>query len=180
MRRVLIATGVLSIGLTACAAHPSAGPAAPSQVTTNTPSINAQPTTAPAQPKTLEAATAADQEVADRYSSGDYAGAWEMKTKDFQNHISKADYVKFNETCTRTKALYGTPIKVIGVRLEGSDTAIVRWEALGILQQSYSVVYEDGQWKDAPTDWWVNNYGKPIDQVIADAKAAGSCGQSGG
>lgn len=77
-------------------------------------------------------------------------------------------------------SLFACELDVPAVRLEGSDTATVRWEALGILQQSYPVVYEDGQWKDAPTDWWVNNYGKPIDQVTADAKAAGSCGLSGG
>lgn len=39
------------------------------------------------------------------------------------------------------------------------------------------MVYEDGKWAEIPTDFWVNNFGKPIDQVIADAKAKGTCGQ---
>jgi hypothetical protein len=184
MHRLVVAVGILSMGLTACLARPSTGAvtvtvsatstAPSSQVITVSPTIRVEPTQAPVEPKTLEAATAAAQEAANRYTSGDYAGAWQMKSKQFQNNVSEADYVTYNNTCTRTNPVSGTPITVTGIRMDGNDKALVRWEIRGH-QQSNAMLYEDGKWVDAPTDFWAENFGKPVEQVIAEAKAKGEC-----
>lgn len=130
----------------------------------------------PSQPKTLEAATAAAQEDANRYSSGDLAGDWEMGSKQVHDGISKNDYVTLQETCKDT----GLPITVTGVRMEGTDTAIVRQEIsiLGGITQSLTMVYEDGHWVWTPSDKLAKELGKPIDQIIADEKADGNCSKA--
>jgi hypothetical protein len=146
------------------------------------PATNAPVTTPPvmavapekaSQPKTLEAATAAAQEDANRYSSGDIAGDWEMGSKQVHDGISKTDYVTLEKTCKDT----GIPITVTGVRMEGTDTAIVRQEIklLGGFTQSLTMVYEEGQWVWTPSDKLIKELGKPIDQIIADEKADGNC-----
>jgi hypothetical protein len=149
-----MAVGVLSITLTAC--NPSSSTAGSksesSHVITVTPTISVEPTQAPEEPKTLEAATATAQELANRFTSGDYAGAWEMKSKQLRDNLSEADYVTYNNTCTKHNALNGIPITVTGVRMDGSDKALVRWDALGF-QQTNTMVYEDGKWAEIPTDF---------------------------
>lgn len=107
MRRLVMAVGVLSITLTAY--NPSSStPGSKSEsshVITVTPTISVEPTQAPEEPKTLEAATATAQELANRFTSGDYAGAWEMKSKQLRDNLSEADYVTYNNTCTKHNAL---------------------------------------------------------------------------
>lgn len=141
-----------------------------------TPAVTGAAPQKPSQPKTLEAATAAAQEDANRYSSGDLAGDWEMGSKQVRDGISKTDYVTLQETCKDT----GLPITVTGVRMEGTDAAIVRQEikVLGSFSQSLTMVYEDGQWAWAPSDKLAKELGKPIDQIIADEKADGNCSKA--
>lgn len=78
--------------------------AAPSSAASQT-SDSATPE-AEAQPKTLEMATAAVQEWADRRSSEDYAGAWQLFNKQVQDGMSEADYVTLSETCTSALTKY--------------------------------------------------------------------------
>lgn len=75
--------------------------------------------------QTLEAATTVGQEVADRRTSGDFAGVWLMMSRQVRDGISQTDYAILGQTCDRT----GLSAKVIGVRMEGDSRAIVRWEA---------------------------------------------------
>jgi integrase len=107
MRRlVVMAVGVLSVALAACNGSRSES----SHVITVTPTISVEPTQAPKEPKTLEAATATAQELANRFTSGDYAGAWEMKSKQLRDNLSEVDYVTYNNTCTKPKPLTGIQI----------------------------------------------------------------------
>jgi hypothetical protein len=128
--------------------------------------------TTPSQPKTLEAATAAVQEWADRRSSEDYAGAWQLFNKQVHDGISEADYVTLSKTCTSALTKYSETAK--GVRMDGADKAVVRLEALGF-KISADVLYEDGQWVLAPEPDFANDLGKPIQQIIAERKADGDC-----
>jgi hypothetical protein len=134
----------------------------------------ASPTTATtrAQPKTLEAATAAVQEWADRRSSEDYAGAWQLFNKQVQDGMTEADYVTLSETCTSALTKYPETAK--GVRMDGPDKAFVRLEALGF-KISVDVLYEDGQWVLAPEPEFAKDLNKPIQQLIAERKARGDC-----
>lgn len=152
--------------------HRAGAPNAP----VTTPPVTAVAPEKPSQAKTLEAATAAAQEDANRYSSGDIAGDWEMGSKQVHDGISKTDYVTLQETCKDT----GVPITVTGVRMEGPDTAIVRQEIkiLGGFTQSLTMVYEEGQWVWTPSDKLTKELGKPIDQIIADEKADGNCSKA--
>ena len=46
-------------------------------------------------PQTLEAATAAAQEIADRQTSGDFAGVWPLMSKRVRDNMSETDFVAF-------------------------------------------------------------------------------------
>lgn len=132
-------------------------------------------TTTPAQPKTLEAATAAAQEWADRRAAGDYAGVWLLFDKQVRDGISQADYVTLSETCT--SSLTTLPTNVVGVRLDSPEKAITRFEVMGF-KISATVLYEDGQWLLAPEPEFAQDLGKPVNQIIAERKARGDCDAS--
>ncbi len=113
-------------------------------------------------PKTLGAATAAEQENADRYSSGDYAGQWLLYSRQLREAISQSDYVAYAKRCMKEAARpEGLTLTVEGVRMEGDDTAIVRVSLLGV-KLTRTMVYEDGQWLQKPTDELTKNFGKPL------------------
>jgi hypothetical protein len=168
--RGLIILSCLALAIGACSSAPSAEKPGGATVS---PSVTVVAPEKPSQPKTLEAATAAAQEDANRFSSGDFAGDWEMGSKQVHDGISKTDYVTLQETCKDT----GLPIAVTGVRMEGTDTAIVRQEIniFGGIKHSQTMVYEDGLWLWAPSDEFAKELGKPIHQIIADEKADGNC-----
>lgn len=123
------------------------------------------------EPRTLDAAVEAGQEVSDRHSSGDFAGSWDLMSSEVKDGMSREDYVKLNEECAST----GVPIDVEGVRMEGKDSAVVRL-TVEDFQQSRTMVYEDGQWLQAPSpDFKAELDNKPVQKVIQDRKAEGSC-----
>ncbi len=127
------------------------------------------------EPRTLAAAAATAQERANRFSSGDYAGAWLLSSKRLQDAISQGDYVTFQQTCA--SGLTRLPVTAIGVRMDGYDRAIVREEVMGF-KNSITMVYEDGKWLEAPSDFWIQNGGKPAQQLIAEDRATGHCGNN--
>src|ERR1700753_254823 len=61
----------------------------------------AAPDSGGAEPKTVDGARAAAQTVFDRFSGGDFAGAWDMYTQAGKQAISQADYVELNNVCSR-------------------------------------------------------------------------------
>lgn len=126
-----------------------------------------------AEPRTLEAATAAVQEWSDRRQSDDYAGMWLMFTKQIRDGISQEDYVKLSQTCA--SAFQKMPVTVTGVRLDGPDRAIIRLKSLGIPVQ-IDAAYEDGKWALPPDDKFAAELGKSVDEIIAARKASGRCG----
>jgi hypothetical protein len=128
------------------------------------------PSAAPAQPQTLQAAIAAEQEKVDRHTSGDFAGEWLLYTKDLRDHITQESFVTYAEACAST----GTKGTVSGGRMDGADRAIVRTEAGGYTESS-TMVYEDGGWYELPSDSLVQKYGKSGPQLIGDAKSQGTC-----
>ena len=79
--------------------------------------------------------------------------------------------VTYYEACKPT----GWPSTVTGVRMDGPDTAIIRQSTFGI-GENHKMTYEDGSWKWMPNDpRWVERLGLPVDQLIAEEKAAGKC-----
>src|SRR3954452_12465073 len=94
------------------------------------------------EPKTIEGAKIAAQTVFDRFSGGDFAGAWEMYSTAGQKAITKADYVKLNTACSRK----GLAIQLSTARMEGTDRAVVIAKQLAAAQ-SYTMVYESTAWR---------------------------------
>jgi hypothetical protein len=138
--------------------------AAPPPKSTDAPSIAVSPQP---QPKTLEAAVAASQEKNDRFVSGDFAGEWLLFSKQVRDAVSQADYVRYSQRCDDGSISATTT----GVRMEGTDKAIVRIEAFGV-KDSRTMVYEDGQWVQAPTEKMAQKLGKPVDQWACPGSSA--------
>jgi len=134
------------------------------------PAGNAAAAAAGPEPKTVEGAKSAAQTVFDRFSGGDFAGAWDMYTAKGKQAISKADYVKLNEACSRK----GLAISLTSARMEGTDRAVVIAKQL-VAAQSYTMVYEDGAWKLEPAKEGLALYAKGADKAIAAQKKAGTC-----
>ena len=166
MSRTAAASVLLMFTLTGCGSTPT-------ESDRTTESVSAATTaTAPAQPKTLEAATAVAQEWVDRRAAGDYAGVWLLFSEQVREGISQADYVTISDTCT--SSLTKLPSTVKGVRLDGPNKAITRIEAMGF-QIPADLVYEHGQWLLLPTPEFASDLGKPVQQVIDERKAEGDC-----
>ncbi len=122
------------------------------------------------EPKTIDGAKAAAQTVFDRFSGGDFAGAWELYTAAGKQAISKDDYVKLNQACSRK----GLAIQLTSARMEGTDKAIVIAKQL-VAAQSYTMVYEQGGWKLEPAAEGLALYKMGAVKAIAAQKKAGTC-----
>jgi hypothetical protein len=122
------------------------------------------------EPKTVEGAKNAAQTVFDRFSGGDFAGAWEMYTAKGKQAISKDDYVKLNEACSRK----GLAITLTSARMEGTDRAVVIAKQL-VAAQSYTMVYEGDAWKLEPAKEGLALYKQGAAKAIAAQKKAGTC-----
>jgi hypothetical protein len=160
--------------LTACGGGtPDAQPGAATAASAARPPDQGTPppsaTSAPAEPRTAAAAKALAQEEADRYSSGDYEGAWDLWAAADKQVISGAEYARFHETCTTS----GVPLKVESVRLT-STGAVARLDALSF-KFSYRLAYEDGHWRWHINDDDLTDYRKGVDAMIKQRKAKGQC-----
>ena len=120
--------------------------------------------------KTLDGAKTAAQTMFDRFSGGDFAGAWEMYTSAGKQAISKDDYIKLNQACSRK----GLAIQLTSARMEGTDKAIVIAKQL-VAAQSYTMVYEGDAWKLEPAKEGLALYKLGADKAIAAQKKAGTC-----
>jgi hypothetical protein len=122
------------------------------------------------EPKNIEGAKAAAQTVFDRFGGGDFAGAWEMYSAAGKQSITKADYVKLNQACSRK----GLAIQLTSARMEGADRAVVIAKQL-VATQSYTMVYEGNTWKLEPAKEGLALYKLGAAKAIAAQKKAGTC-----
>jgi hypothetical protein len=122
------------------------------------------------EPKTIEGAKAAAQTVFDRFSGGDFAGAWEMYTAAGKQAITKDDYIKLNQVCSRK----GLAIQLTSARMDGADKAIVIAKQL-VAAQSYTMAYEGNAWKLEPAKEGLALYKQGAAKAIAAQKRAGTC-----
>jgi hypothetical protein len=122
------------------------------------------------EPKNVEAAKSAAQTVFDRFAGGDFAGAWDMYTAAGKAAITKADYVKLNQACSRK----GLAIQLTSARMEGTDRAVVIAKQL-VAAQSYTMVYEGDAWKLEPAKEGLALYKQGAAKAIAAQKKAGTC-----
>ena len=173
-----IAITAAMLALTACsgsairtATTQSTAALTPTSPAPSAPSASATASSA-GEPRTLDAAAASAQENADRFSSGDYAGSWELLAPSFQKLISHDDYVEVAIACSGGADGSGMPIKVVGVRMSGEDKAIVRLELLGV-KESRTMLYIDGRWLQDVSPGFKS--GMTADERIAARKADGSC-----
>jgi hypothetical protein len=125
------------------------------------------------EPKTIDGAKAAAQTLFDRFASGDFAGTWDMYTAAGQAAISKDDFVKLNDACSRK----GLAIQLTGARMDGADHAIVIAKQL-VATQSYTMVYENNAWKLDPAKEGLALYRLGAAKAIAAQKKAGTCAGS--
>ena len=122
-------------------------------------------------PETLSAATAAAQANVDRFSSGDFAGVWELMSAEVRDGITQEDFVTFYETCKKA----GPKIRVVGERLDAADgEAIVRMEVAGT-ERSRIMIFENGNWVMKPTQGFAAHLGEPVEQIVAEERSAGLC-----
>jgi len=162
MFRIAALPVLFALTLTGCGSTATESDEATENATQN--SVVSSTTATPEKPKTLEAATASEQENADRYSSGDYAGQWLLYSSRLRDAISQDDYEAYAKRCAaETERPEGLRLTVEGVRMDGDSKAIVRLGVLGVVQ-SRTMVYEDGQWLQEPTEKLVANFGKPVAQ----------------
>lgn len=112
----------------------------------------------------------AGQEQADRFSSGDFAGAWDMWVDRAKDVMSKDDYVTFAEACSNA----GVPLEVASVRLEDDTHAVVRI-GLGTITNSYEMEFEDDEWSWVPSDESMALYKLGAEGAIEAARDDGSC-----
>lgn len=150
------------------AALSGCGGAAPTTPGASAPVVSSQAapqTSSPsAAPKTLESAVAVAQEMSDRAQSGDFAGTWLLFSPTLRTKITQADYVKLGKACGSSPL----PVKVVGVRMEGDSTAIVRLTVGdGLVQQARTMHYIDGAWFQEPAEQFAEHLGKPIGALIA-------------
>ncbi|MGE2719572.1 AMIN-like domain-containing (lipo)protein [Mycolicibacterium celeriflavum] len=123
-------------------------------------------------PRTLEAATAAAQEWADRQAAGDFDGAWLMMSGQVQGGISQADYVILSRECGT--GVGDVPLTMTGVRMDGDVRAVVRAKPRGEPVQ-FTVVYESGKWLMAPDGYFAYDLTKPVNEIVAYRRATGRC-----
>lgn len=162
MLRTTVVAVVFAFALSGCGSSANVPVNSPGTSAAHQPSDSAT-REAEAQPKTLEAAVASEQENADRYSSGDYAGQWLLYSRALRDAISQDDYAAFAERCVKeTQRPEGLTFTVEGVRMNGDTEAIVRIGLLDIAKQSRTMVYEGGAWLREPTDELAANFGKPV------------------
>ncbi len=168
MRKVwIVAAGLVLAG---CAGGgTNAQPADTTSSSSSTSSTISSTPTPTAEPKTATAVKAMAQEEADRYSAGDWEGAWELWTAEGKAAVTAEDYARFHDTCSTS----GVPLKVVNVRVQG-DVATIRIEALGF-QQAYKAKYENGAWRWQPNASDLRDYRGGVDKMIKDGKADGSC-----
>jgi hypothetical protein len=152
---VLIAVAALGLG-TACSDDKTAG--------------NPAQAAGGPEPKTLDAAKVAAQTVFDRFAGGDFAGAWDMYTAAGKQAISKTDYVRLNQACSRK----GLAIQLTSARMDGPDRAVVIAKQL-VAAQSYTMVYETTAWKLEPAPEGLALYKQGATKAIAAQKKAGTC-----
>jgi len=130
----------------------------------------AQPAADGPEPKTIEGARAAAQTVFDRFSGGDFAGAWELYSAAGKQAITQDDYVRLNQACARR----GLAIQVSSARMDGDGRAVVIAKQL-MAAQSYTMIYEDGGWRLAPAREGLALYRLGAARAIAAQKKAGTC-----
>lgn len=115
----------------------------------------------------------AAQEQADLYSSGDYAGAYDMWVDSAKELISRDDYAEVGETCD----LGGVPIEAKFVRFENdAETEAVVTVGLGDFKTSYTMKLEGGEWSWVPSADAQEQYKLGADGTIAALKEQGQCG----
>lgn len=134
----------------------------------DSPSDDSSPSsTAEFKEKNLKTAVAAAQEYNDRYTSGDYEGAYDLTAKETQDAYSFEEFEKIQQACYQGG---GMPVDVEGVRVSG-DKATVRL-VLGDFKVSRQVVHEGGSWK--------MTVGDDTDLSLSADEAANECEQENG
>lgn len=115
----------------------------------------------------------AAREQADRFTSGDFAGAWDMWTDDAKAVMSQGDYETFGKACANG----GVPLEVVDARVDSPGEGTVRL-GVGEFSSAYQMRYEGGAWSWVPTDDALALYELGPEGAIEKYKAEGSCVES--
>lgn len=135
------------------------------------PTGTASPTSAVApDDRSMEAAQRMAQAEMDAFTSGDYAGAWDLWSARGKSAISRTDYIRLNTEC---KPLQGLPFVIKSIRPEGDGAVFIAER--GGLTFSFALVFEDHGWRFIPPAENLAGYAKGVDALIAEKKAADSC-----
>jgi hypothetical protein len=174
MRLAATAAVLAVLALAGCSSADSGGSAAPPPAA-GAPATQGAASTG-TEPRTEAAVRAAATEEFDSYAAGDYGAAWDVWTAAGKKAISRANYVKLFQLCP--EIAQGVRFEIQKVALDNDHEAHVRASRMGIAVQSFQFVYESGHWRFVPLPDAMNDYRtKTINQMAADRRAQGGCGQ---
>ncbi|MGC5009807.1 hypothetical protein ACLQ2R_03480 [Streptosporangium sp. DT93] len=112
------------------------------------------------------------QPALDAYGSGSYGDFWDLWTTGAQELISREEYVRLFTLCPPIVA--DSPFTIASVAISG-DTAVVRADRAGATTE-FGFVFQKEAWSYEPSLEERAEYGKPVDQLATERRAAGFCG----
>jgi len=128
----------------------------------------------PAQEKTEAGARAAAQTAFDTYTSGGYAGFWDLWSAEAQDTISRDDYVRLFQLCKPIAEGLRFDIRTVTLQ---DDIATVQANRL-IGSFTFRFAYQDGRWRYVLDDETRAKYqSKSVEEMATDNRTAGACRQ---
>lgn|GEM_PF-3916559 len=128
----------------------------------------------PVQPRTEAAARQAAKTALDSYAAGNYAAFWKSWDKESQQVVSLRDYVRLFQMCKPIAE--GLRFDINRVDVTGT-TATVEVTRLNIAF-TYTLTYEDGQWRFVLPDENKAQYkGRTVEQIAQERKTSGRCAE---
>lgn len=171
MRSLILAAATV-LALTGCESA-GGGNATPPSVST---APSSAPATSAAEPRSEAAVRQAAADEFDSFAAGDYGAAWDRFYAPAKKAISRAEYLRLLQLCP--DVAHGVKFSVDKVTLVTRSASQVRVSRMGLAVASYRFVYESGRWVFVPAPDTMRDFRtKSVQQMAADQRAQGGCGQ---
>lgn len=159
----LILTPAVLLLLGACTGGgaPDAGPTRDPTSTPSTLPVFPSPTPRLGEARGVAGARAVAEEQVRRYTSQDYAGAWELWSARGQRAVSRYDYARVSYACAGLAEL-----SVVDVRRVGPRRAVATLLRPGGTVD-YPLVYERGRWRWQPAADVLRSFRAGVEAVVA-------------
>jgi hypothetical protein len=173
----------IRVGVVAAVLLAAAGCSTPARpVTAPPPSIAAVASPSPSpspsptgEPDTYDGVKAAVDRVEAAYTAKDGGTAWDLLTGSGQATMSRADYIKVVQQCSR---LF-TSEEVLSIAMNAAGTTATVTATAPIDQGggtfTWTMVYEGGHWKHQPSDSALHWMGFGATKALSFLRSAGNC-----